>query len=95
VTWGGALATFQGEIADLSVNGCFLTGDSVKLGEAINLVIQQPKSGHLYLSGEVIYQMPEIGFGVRFTGGEDKDRQRLRWLVRAELLQMRGGSLKK
>jgi hypothetical protein len=38
---------------------------------------------------EVVYQMPEIGFGVRFTGGDESEMQRLRWLVKAELLRAR------
>ena len=90
VTWEGALAALQGEITDLSVNGCFiLADDKVNVGERIKLEIQQPKSGHLFLSGKVIYQMPEIGFGVLFTDAGEEDRKRLRWLVRAEL--QRGG----
>ena len=94
VTWEGSLATLQGEITDLSINGCFiLTDDKVSLRELIKLEIRQPRSGHLYLWGEVIYQMPEIGFGVRFTGGEEEDRKRLRWLVRAELQNVGKSSL--
>jgi hypothetical protein len=82
----GALATLEGEITDLSVNGCFiLADDKVNTGESINLKILQPQSGHLLLRGKVIYQMPEIGFGVLFTSEEDEDRKRLRWIVRAEL----------
>lgn len=86
VVWEGALAARRGEITDLSVNGCFiLTDDQVNTGESIKLEILQPRSGHLFLQGEVIYQMPEIGFGVRFTGGAEADFNRLRWIVRAEL----------
>ena len=96
VTWESALATLQGEITDLSVNGCFiLADDKVSLGELIKLEIQQPKSGHLYLGGKVIYQMLEIGFGVLFTDGREEDFQRLRWLVRAELQRVGSSGLKK
>jgi PilZ domain len=81
-----AQATLQGEITDLSVHGCFiLADDKVDTGESINLKISQPQSGHLLIRGKVIYQMPEIGFGVLFTSEEDEDRKRLRWIVRAEL----------
>src|SRR4051794_39629639 len=63
VMWEGERATLKGEITDLSVNGCFvLTDDKVKVGESIKLEILQPRSGHLFLQGEVIYRMAEIGF---------------------------------
>ena len=95
VTWEGKRATLRGEITDLSVNGCFvLTDDKVKVGESIKLEILQPRSGHLFLQGEVIYRMAEIGFGVRFTGGAEADFKRLRWIVRAELQRSENSSLR-
>ena len=88
VRWEGSLAILNGEITDLSTTGCFiLAEDKVTTGELIRLEIQQPKSGTLYLWAEVVYQMPEIGFGVRFTGAEESEMQRLHWLVKAELLR--------
>ena len=88
VTWEGLKTIMQGEVVDLSVTGCFvLSDDLVTVGELIRLEIQQPKSGVLYLWAEVIYQMSEIGFGVRFTGGEESEMKRLSWLVKAELLR--------
>jgi hypothetical protein len=57
------------------------------MGELIRLEILQPGGGDLYLWAEVVYQMAEIGFGVRFTGGEDAEMQRLEWLVKAELFK--------
>ena len=86
VTWEGFLAILQGEIVDLSTTGCFvLSDDKVRPGELIRLEIRLPKGAALYLWGEVVYQMTEIGFGVRFTGAEDAEMQRLRWLVKALL----------
>lgn len=86
VTWEGLATILNGEIVDLSTTGCFvLTDDKVVTGELIRLEIHQPKGGQLYLWAEVVYQMAEIGFGVRFTGGEDSEMQRLEWLVKAEL----------
>ncbi|HKC63140.1 MAG TPA: PilZ domain-containing protein [Pyrinomonadaceae bacterium] len=88
--WEGVRAILEGEIIDLSKTGCFiLTNDMVKPGELIRLEIQQPKSGSLSLWAEVIYQMPEIGFGVHFTSSEESEMKRLDWLVKAELLRAR------
>lgn len=90
VTWEGVQAILEGEIVDLSKTGCFiLTNDKVKPGELIKLEIQQPKSGNLLLWAEVVYQMQEIGFGVRFTGAESTEMKRLEWLVKAELFRER------
>jgi len=87
-TWEGLVSILRGEIIDLSMTGCFvLTDDLVSPGELIRLEIEQPRSGVLYLWAEVVYQMPEIGFGVRFTGGEEAEVKRLGWLVKAELLR--------
>ena len=90
VTWEGVRVILEGEIIDLSKTGCFiLTNDMVKPGELIRLEIQQPRSGHLSLWAEVVYQMPEIGFGVRFTSAEESEMKRLEWLVKAELRRAR------
>lgn len=86
VKWEGVRTILEGEIVDLSKTGCFiLTNDMVTPGELIRLEIQQPKSGSLSLWAEVVYQMPEIGFGVRFTSAEESEMKRLEWLVKAEL----------
>ena len=86
VKWEGSLATLRGEITDLSTNGCFiLSEDKVTLGELIKVEIPYPRSGSLCIQAKVIYQMPEIGFGVCFTGAEESEMKRLRWLVKAEL----------
>lgn len=89
-TWEGVRAILEGEIIDLSKTGCFiLTNDMVTPGELIRLEIQQPRGGYLSLWAEVIYQMPEIGFGVRFTSAEESEMKRLEWLVKAELFRER------
>lgn len=87
-TWEGSLTIQKGDLVDLSTTGCFvLTDDRVSLGELIRLEIEQPESDALYLWAEVVYRMAEIGFGVRFTGGEKSEIERLELLVDAELRQ--------
>jgi PilZ domain len=88
--WEGALTILTGHIVDLSMTGCFiLTDDKVTVGELIRLEIQQPQQEPLYLWAEVVYQMSEIGFGVRFTGGDEAEMERLDWLVKIEVLRAR------
>lgn len=90
VRWEGVLTVLKGEIVDLSKTGCFiLTEDKVTVGELIRLEIQQPRQGSVSLWAEVVYQMTEIGFGVRFTGADEEELKRLEWLVKAELHRAR------
>ena len=85
-SWEGSLTQLEGTIVDLSITGCFiLSDDRVRVGELIRVAIQPLKQGPLYIWGEVIYQIPEMGFAVRFTGADDADLKRLNWLVKAEL----------
>lgn len=84
--WEGARMILTGQLVDLSISGCFiLTDDKVSVGELIRLEIKLPEEEALYLWGEVIYQMSEIGFGVRFTGADEAEMERLEWLVKNEV----------
>jgi hypothetical protein len=56
--------------------------------------IQPPKHGPLYVWGEVIYQIPEMGFAVHFTGADDADLKQLGWLIKAELHMLKKKSPK-
>jgi hypothetical protein len=86
VYWEGSLTRLEGSIVDLSITGCFiLSDDRVRIGELIRVEIQPPKQGSLYVWGEVVYQISEMGFGVRFTGADDADLKRLGWIIKAEL----------
>jgi len=85
-SWEGALTQLGGSIVDLSTSGCFvLTDDKVKVGELIRVIIHQPQQDDLYIWGEVVYQIPEMGFAVRFTGADDADTKQLELIVKAEL----------
>jgi len=64
VQWEGVLEQKQGMLVDLSVGGCFvLTSHLVKPRELIRLEIE----GSLTIWGEVIYQIEEMGFGIKFN----------------------------
>jgi len=70
--WEGPLEQQEGEIVDLSTDGCFiLSAHQVKRGELIRIEINVS----LFLWGEVIYEIQEMGFGLKFNvTGEDKER---------------------
>jgi len=80
VQWEGVLEQKQGTLVDLSVGGCFiLTSHLVETRELIRLEIE----GALTIWGEVIYQIEEMGFALRFNAGLD-EQQQLEELVQAQ-----------
>ena len=80
--WEGVLARCEGNIVDLSSTGCFvLTADLVKPKELIRVEIQLPTEGWLYLWGEVVYRIEEMGFALRFTGVSDMEQGMLDLLL--------------
>jgi hypothetical protein len=80
--WEGVLAQCEGNIVDLSATGCFvLTADRVKPKELIRVEIQLPTEGWLYLWGEVVYRIEEMGFALRFTGVSDTEQSMLDLLI--------------
>jgi len=80
--WEGVLAQCEGHVVDLSATGCFvLTADRVKPKELIRVEIQLPTEGWLYLWGEVVYRIEEMGFALRFTGVSDMEQAMLDLLL--------------
>lgn len=76
--WEGVLARRAGTVVDLSLTGCFvLTADEVRPGELIRLEIDLPEGGAINLWGEVVYKIPEMGFGVRFNASDTAEEAAL------------------
>jgi len=72
--WEGILGRFEGQVGDISRSGCFvLSSDQVQPGELIRLEIKLPGEGEIYLWAEVMYQITEIGFALRFTSTDEGD----------------------
>ncbi len=88
VVWEGAAGRHEARTSDLSPGGCFIdTIAQAAVGEAVDIRLRLPAGGWIALRGEVTYQFPGVGFGVRFTQASAEDRRRLEWLVRAEGLR--------
>jgi hypothetical protein len=80
--WEGVLARREGVISDISATGCFiLTSDEVERGELVRLEIETPTEGWIYLWGEVVYLIEEMGFAVRFTGASESEQTMLALLI--------------
>jgi hypothetical protein len=80
--WEGVLAQRTGTIVDISSTGCFLlTRDDVTPKELIRIEIQLPTERWIYLWAEVVYQLSEIGFALRFTGSTETEQTMLNLLL--------------
>lgn len=80
--WEGVLTRRAGTVSDISLTGCFLlTPDDVQPKELIRLEIETPGGKELFLWGEVVYTVPEMGFGVRFTAADPSEQATLNSLI--------------
>jgi hypothetical protein len=80
--WEGVLVQCSGTVVDLSTSGCFiLTPDQVQTKELIRIEIEKPTGGRLYLWGEVVYQVSEMGFALHFTGTTEREEAMLKLLI--------------
>jgi len=77
--WEGVFASSRGSVVDLSLTGCFVltNDDDVQTGELIRLEVRTPTGRDIYLWGEVVYRISEMGFALRFTGGDETEQKML------------------
>jgi hypothetical protein len=76
--WEGVLIRHTGTVVDISATGCFiLTQDDVKPKELVRLEVVLPDGRRIYLWGEVVYQIPEMGFAVQYTGTDESEHELL------------------
>ena len=67
---------------DISMGGCYIqTIESAAVGEHVDFEMEMPTGGWLPLRGEVIYQHPNIGFGIRFTDLSEQAQNKLARLI--------------
>ena len=71
-------------ISDLSVSGCYIDSIvNVPVGEAVSFNLNLPTGHSLLLNGEVVYTLPGMGFGIRFTNLSDDCKIVLENIVRS------------
>ena len=66
--WEDKAGHHPASISNLSSGGCFIESqDLAMVGERIRVEIELPVMRWMNLSGEVIRQVPDNGFGIRFN----------------------------
>ncbi|HKB69030.1 MAG TPA: PilZ domain-containing protein [Pyrinomonadaceae bacterium] len=77
-SWEGSGSKSLARTVDISATGCFIdTLAPVEVGETLSLRLTLHGGEYISLQGVVMYRMPSLGFGVRFTRVSDSDRLRL------------------
>ena len=74
----------HGKITSLSRGGCLLRTEAIQplFGKTIHIRIPLPEREWWEVRGEVLYYLRDVGFGVEFSGFNDRDTATLRALMR-------------
>lgn len=81
-SWEGSGNKSRARTVDISATGCFIdTLAEVEVGETLNLELTL-RGQYISVQALVMYRMPSLGFGVRFTKISDSDRLRLDALLK-------------
>src|SRR5258708_5631318 len=82
-SWEGSGIKSRARTVDISATGCFIdTLGEVEIGEKLNLKLTLQDGEYISVQAVVMYRMPSLGFGVRFTKISDSDRLRLDVLLK-------------
>ncbi len=72
--WESVQLQHVGTVSDISMSGCFLlTSGDVLPNEPVKLEIKLRDESRIDLRGEVVYQIPEMGFAIRFIEFTEED----------------------
>jgi hypothetical protein len=81
VRWETLKTQGAGAVCDLSSSGCFvLAGGKVTPPELARIELALPNQVTI-LWGNVVYEVSEMGFAVRFVFGSDADRESLERII--------------
>ncbi len=84
VLWEGSGGKHEARTSDISMGGCFIdTIGQVAVGETITFKLCLPTGEWIELQGEVRYELPRFGFGVRFDSLSVENQRRLFDVIKA------------
>ncbi len=82
--WESLRLQREGTISDISMSGCFmLTSSDVAPKETVKIEIKLRDQRRIDLRGEVVYQIPEMGFAIRFIEFTEEEKLALEQLINA------------
>ncbi len=87
--WQGQTGHYEARVDEIGLGGCYIQSlGEVTDGERVAFQLQTHEGRWLILHGEVVYQHPAMGFGVRFLPLAPATEQQL-----AEIIRRAGGGL--
>jgi hypothetical protein len=85
VQWESATGKYEARTSEIGFGGCFIdTIGKVDVGETISFKICQPSGEWIELQGEVVYELPRIGFGVKFKNFSAESIKKIVELVKSQ-----------
>ncbi len=80
--WQSLSGKHTARISDISMGGCYVeTMGQVTTGDLIRFEVQLPTGRWMPLIGEVVYQHPGMGFGLRFRTLTESQKQMIASLI--------------
>ena len=80
--WQSLSGKHTARISDISMGGCYVeTMGQVTIGDLIRFEVQLPTGRWMPLIGEVVYQLPGMGFGLRFRSLTESQKQMIASLL--------------
>jgi hypothetical protein len=66
--WETPSGVHHGTVTNCSMGGCFVRAEVEELSDdSLKLTMQLPSGKHMTLCGQIVYHLPTVGFGLRFT----------------------------
>jgi PilZ domain len=66
--WETPFGVHHGIVTNCSMGGCFVRAEVEELSDdSLKLTMQLPGGKHMTLCGQIVYHLPTVGFGLRFT----------------------------
>lgn len=82
--WESATGKYEARTSDISLGGCFIdTIGQVAIGETITFKLCLPSGEWIQLQGEVKYELPRFGFGLKFKDLSEESQKQVAALVKS------------
>jgi hypothetical protein len=82
VVWEGASGKHEARASDISRGGCFIdTIGRAAIGETISFKLQISETETIDQVGEVVTELPPLGFGIRYLDLSGEKRRRLETVI--------------
>jgi hypothetical protein len=80
--WQSLSGKHTARISDISLGGCYVeTMGQVTIGDLIRFEVQLPTGRWMPLTGDVVYHLPGMGFGLRFRTLTESQKELIASLI--------------